>query len=122
MAAMLAKAMSTAQLRIIILGIAPTLIAGQYEFGRVFSCTSLKSTAVTLPANCMFVALPIDGLGPVSDAKEFYAQAQESSSVERLRLINVLTGQSAYSGGKGSVDGAGPPDVRPIAPCVKNIF
>jgi len=89
MAATLAKAMGTAHNRNTILGMAPRLIAGDV-FDRAFFRTPFKSASVNLPTNCMFVVIPIDGLGPGSYARRFYAQAEQSSSVERLSLINEL--------------------------------
>jgi hypothetical protein len=68
------------------------LIAGQNVFERAFIRTPFKSAAVTLPTNSMFVALPIDGLGPGSYARGFYAQGGQTSSVERSCLINAVTG------------------------------
>src|SRR6266851_6438286 len=82
-AAMLAKAMSTAQDRNTSLGMARSLIARQYVFERVSFRTSFKSACVNWPTNCMFVVILI-GLGPVSYAKGFYIQGEQSSSVERL--------------------------------------
>src|SRR6266481_2456398 len=91
MAATLVKAMGTAADRNTSLALAPGLSTCQYVFERASFRTSLKSAAVTLPANCMFVVTPVDGLGSGSYARGFYAQAQKSSSVERLCLIHAVT-------------------------------
>jgi 3-oxoacyl-[acyl-carrier protein] reductase len=39
----------------------------------------------------MFVVIPIDGRRPASYAKELYYQGDQTSSIERLRLISVAT-------------------------------
>jgi hypothetical protein len=72
---------------------AASFIAGQYVFERASFRTSFKSGCVNWPTNCMFVVIVIDGLRPVSYAKGFYIQGEQSSSVERLCLVDAVTGK-----------------------------
>jgi hypothetical protein len=72
---------------------APSLIARQYVFERASFRTSFKFACVNWPTNCMFVVKVIDGLRPVSYAKGFYIQGEQSSSVERLCLADAVTGK-----------------------------
>jgi hypothetical protein len=83
--------MSTAKHQNRILGIALRFIARQYVFERVLFCTSLKSASANFPTNCIFVVLPIDALHPAPPAKGLYAEGAQSSSLERLCRINMVT-------------------------------
>jgi hypothetical protein len=71
---------------------AASLNARQDVFERVSFRTSFKSACVKWPTNCMFVVMLIDGLCPVSYAKESYTQGEQSSSVERLCVVEAVTG------------------------------
>lgn len=56
------------------------LIVGPNVFERASFGTSFKAACVNLPTNCMFVVIPIEGLRPVSYAKELYTQGEQSST------------------------------------------
>ena len=86
---MLVRAMGTDKQRSRSLGIARGLTVAPYVFERASFGTSFKAACVNLPTNCTFVVIPIEGLRPVSYAKKLYTQGEQSSSVERLCLINA---------------------------------
>src|SRR5271154_6641589 len=87
---MLAKAVSTANHHNRSLGMAPGFIAGQYVFERVPSRTSFKSTSVSLPTNCMFVVVLIDGLGPVSYAEDSTLRRAKVPSLDGFNSVGFL--------------------------------
>src|SRR5689334_1222627 len=74
--AMLVRAMGTDKQRSRSLGIAWRLTVGPYVFERASFGTPFKAACVNLPANCMFVVIPIEGLHPVSYARGLYIQGK----------------------------------------------
>jgi len=89
---MLAKAMTTAHPRNTSLGIAPSLLARQFDFERMSFRTSFKAASVSLAANYMFIVTPIDGFRPVLHGKGVYTQGNKvrASVKSRTELAPLL--------------------------------
>jgi len=85
--------MSTSNPRNMALGMAASQLARRCAFKRVSTRTPFKSASVNLPANCIFVAMRMDEVRPVSLVEKLYTQGKQSSSAGRLRVMNAPSGQ-----------------------------